>query len=396
MSGPITEVTNVSWFQRIGRSIMGVGFGLLLCVGMVALLFLNEGRAVHEAADLQEVRRSVVDVSDEKLDNSNDTKLVHVTGEAKTEEQLADPDFGVALQALRLKRSVEMYQYEEKQSTETKKKVGGGEQQVTTYSYRTGWFDHAIDSRSFKEGHANKNPSSLPFPQWQTSATEVTLGAFRLTPTLVELIDSFAPVQLASQAASVKVPEGFKRLEGELYKGDSASTKVGDARIRWHFVTPTVVSVIAQQTGNSFVPYRLSSGRTRQMLSVGRVSAEDMIHHAENMNTLLAWALRAGGLIGMWIGLAMIFAPLGVFADVIPFIGSIVRFGTGLIAFAIASVVSLVVIAVAWFAYRPLLAVGLIVSAVAIVVLVRMFGGKRAAGDAMLATVPPPPPPPVR
>ncbi len=394
MSEPYTEVTNTSWFQRIGRSIMGVGFGLLLSVGMVALLSWNEGRAVHEAADLSEVRRLVVNVSDEKVDAANDAKLVHLTSEAKTEERLADTEFGITLQALRLKRSVEMYQYEEKKTTETKKKVGGGEQQVTTYSYPMGWFDHPVDSRSFHdEKYVNKNPTNFPFQPWHASAQEVTFGAFRLTPSLVEMIDRFAPVPLASQS-SLKTPEGFKRLDDELHKGDSTSSKIGDVRIRWQAVTPTVVSLIAQQTENSFVPYRLSSGRTRQMLSVGRMSAEDMIQHAETMNTLLTWALRAGGLIGMWCGLAMIFAPLGTLADVIPFVGSIVRFGTGVVAFTLASVASLVVIAIAWFAYRPVLAGGLIVAAVAIVVLVRMYGGKRAENSALMTPVPPPPPPP--
>ena len=39
-----TEVTNDSWFGRLGNAIKGVVFGLLLFVVAFPLLFWNEGR----------------------------------------------------------------------------------------------------------------------------------------------------------------------------------------------------------------------------------------------------------------------------------------------------------------------------------------------------------------
>ena len=43
-----------------------------------------------------------------------DGKLVHLSGDLKTEEVLEDPDFNVHINALKLKREVLMYQWTEK------------------------------------------------------------------------------------------------------------------------------------------------------------------------------------------------------------------------------------------------------------------------------------------
>ena len=55
----------------------------------------------------------------------------------------------------------------------------------------------------------------------------------------------------------------------------------------------------------------------------------------------------------MGFGLALIFCLLAVIADVGPLFGSLVGAGVGFIAFLLAAALSLVAIALAWIAYRP-------------------------------------------
>jgi hypothetical protein len=50
-----------------------------------------------------------------------------------------------------------------------------------------------------------------------------------------------------------------------------------------------------------------------------------------------------------------------VLGDVIPFIGDIVRAGTGLIGLLLTAVLAPIVIAVGWLFYRPVVAVGILV-----------------------------------
>ena len=50
----VTEVTNTSWFQRIGQAFAGVLVGFLLIPVSIVVLFWNEGRAIKTARGLDE------------------------------------------------------------------------------------------------------------------------------------------------------------------------------------------------------------------------------------------------------------------------------------------------------------------------------------------------------
>ncbi|MEP6565361.1 MAG: TMEM43 family protein, partial [Mesorhizobium sp.] len=158
MSDSFREVTSVSWFGRIKRAVGGVVVGLLLVVLMVIGLFWNEGRAVQTARSLAEGSGAVVSVGADSVDAANDGKLVHVSGPVTASDGLADPDFGIAAQGLRLSRTAEMYQWKEESKSETTKKLGGGEETVTTYSYSKVWDDSQIDSSDFKKPDGHQNP----------------------------------------------------------------------------------------------------------------------------------------------------------------------------------------------------------------------------------------------
>ena len=79
----------------------------------------------------------------------------------------------------------------------------------------------------------------------------------------------------------------------------------------------------------------------------------------------------------MFIGLIAIFKPLSVIADILPILGTIVGAGTGLIAFLLAAILSLITIAVGWIVYRPLL--GIILLAVAVGLTVAIKGKLKSA-----------------
>jgi hypothetical protein len=104
MSDEVTEVTSKGWLQRIRESIKGVLMGAVLFLVAPPVLWWNEGRSVQTYKSLKEGRGSVVSVASEGVDAANEGALVHTTGQAVTEETLADPVFGAAANALRLSR----------------------------------------------------------------------------------------------------------------------------------------------------------------------------------------------------------------------------------------------------------------------------------------------------
>ena len=135
MSNSFTETTSTSWFARLRNSVGGVVIGLVLIVGMVVLLFWNEGRAVTTARSLAEGAGAVVSVGADAVDAANEGKLVHVSGTVTTDSIPSDPDFAISAPGVRLVRNVEMYQWKEESHSETDKKLGGGEETMTTYTY---------------------------------------------------------------------------------------------------------------------------------------------------------------------------------------------------------------------------------------------------------------------
>ena len=93
-----------------------------------------------------------------------------------------------------------------------------------------------------------------------------------------------------------------------------------------------------------------------------------MFGKAQDDNANLTWLFRGLGLLGMFIGFNMLFGPVKLLSSYVPVIGALVSGATSLVAAAAALVLGPFVIALAWFAYRPLvslvvLAVGLAIAA---------------------------------
>ncbi len=371
MTGDFTVTTSQSWFSRVIGSIGRVFVGILLVLVAFPLLWWNEGRAVRTARGLREGASAVVSVPPDRVDAAHDGELVHVTGQATTRGTLTDQTFGVAADAIKLIRTVEMYQWEEKKRSEKRQKLGGGEETITTYSYASTWANHAIDSSSFRQPAGHTNPNTFPWESTTLTAETVTLGAFTLPPAIVALIDQREDRRIDEQDAR-SLPPGIKVTvhDGVYYRGQTPEApQVGDVRIRYQVVKPLVVSLLAVQRGTAFEAFHAKSGTTVLLLQPGVVTAADMFKAAAASNRMWTWLLRGAGFLLMLIGVALVLGPLAVLGSVIPFLGTLVSAGIGIVAFLVALGLSLVTIAVAWFAYRPWLSVSLLAVAAGALIL---------------------------
>jgi hypothetical protein len=387
----MTVTTHESWFSRLGNSIKSVLAGVLLFIISFPLLWWNEGRAVKTAKALAELGGNVKTVSADKVDPAMEGKPVHMIAAATVDEVLADGQFPVSAKAVKLRRTVEMYQWTEKQESKTKKNVGGSQDTETTYRYEMGWDEDLHDSSDFKVPAGHENPKSKRFENVSKTAERVGFGAFTLSKGLLDDMNAYAPLPFGEDLVA-ELPDGDRQrgvVQGEWlylpndpvsYKPNPAKPRLGDLRIKFEAVEPADVSVIAQQHGSSFGPWQSSveGSSPIERLSMGRVDAKAMVGAMESENTTLTWILRGVGFLAMAFGIGMVFGPMAVLADVLPILGTIARSGISLFAGVLAASLTLVTIAAAWLYYRPVLAVGLIVVAVAIVFVARMLLRKRA------------------
>lgn len=351
-----TEVTNQGWFSRLADSFKGILFGVLLFLIAFPLLFWNEGRAVRQAQAITEGRGAVVSVSSDQVDPAHQDQLVHVSGQATATGALRDDEFGVASEgALRLRRSVEMYQWKQTSRTETRKKIGGGEEKVTTYDYERVWSDDLLDSSGFKQaGH--QNPSSFPVEGQTWEAPVVRLGAFTLGRELTARLDAWQDLPETGTP-----PRGMVASGGGFYKGaNPAEPQVGDVRIRFQAVPATEVTVVAVQFGNSFRPYRAGNGQELLELALGRKSASEMFQAMEQSNDRSTWNFRFLGFGCMFGALVLLMGPVNVLVGALPLVGDLARLGSLLLALLLAATLSTATIAVSWIAVRPLVGVGLL------------------------------------
>ena len=380
----VTEVTVESWGSRLGGAFKGILAGIVLFVLAFPLLFWNEGRAVRRARALEKGAASVVAVSAEKVQSENEGKLIHVSGMLATDDTLVDPVLGITIKGIRLKREVEMYQWKEKSSTKSEKQLGGSVKKTTVYTYEKCWSSSLIDSSSFREAGHN-NPAAFPLPSETWYAADVRLGAFTLPRDMIRRIGAAEPCAFP---ADYKLPAAVNgRIENGMIvipavqgaaSAAPAAPQIGDVRITLTQILPHELSVVAQQIKGSFCAYPVGQ-ETISLMADSIQSAELMFSHAQSANNVLTWVLRIVGFLMMFFGLSMVLKPLSVLTDVLPFLGDLVEMGSSLVAFLIALPCALVVIAVAWLFFRPVLGIALLVLAgAAVVCLIRIRKRKKA------------------
>ena len=113
----------------------------------------------------------MVSVPADAVNAANEGKLVHVSGAVKTGDPISDDELGVQAQAVKLVRTVEMYQWKEDEKSEERKKLGGGTETTKTYTYeKNGPTRPSIrrNSRSRKGTRTRARSPTRARPSWRT------------------------------------------------------------------------------------------------------------------------------------------------------------------------------------------------------------------------------------
>lgn len=404
------EVTTTGYGTRVKNSFGGIIPGFLMFIAATALLWWNEGRAVKTDKMLNEVEKVCVDMENpEKKDASLEGELVCATAMATTEDSLVDNQFNLGAKAISLSRDVEYYQWVEHASSKSEDKFGGKEVTTTTYTYTKEWVPRPVDSGAFHDpAYQGKNRVVASYDNQRKWAENVAFGAYKLNSELIESMSSNEPIVLdldqnilaeinknvaavyekdkkaqptitqpsvANDSSAVVVPDSVPQdnkvdLEyvhqagNVLFLGKSAANpEIGDVRITFEKIVPAKVTIIAQVTGDTFKRYKAKNGKRFLRLVMGKKDADEIVESEHATNHMWLWVLRIIGVMLVIAGLKGIFGFLATLLKVIPFLSSILGWGVNAICTVVGIVWSLIVIAIAWLFYRPLLGIGLLVLA---------------------------------
>jgi hypothetical protein len=204
----------------------------------------------------------------------------------------------------------------------------------------------------------------------------------------VVLSDSAKAVADSLKAVNDSINEAMAKAENKkdfeyihqagnvLYYGRvPGSPEVGDVRVTFEKVVPAKVTVMAVVDGDSFKPFKAKNGKRFQTLVMGKKSGDEIIEAEKEANNMWTWALRILGVLLVIGGLKGIFGFIETILKVVPFIAGIFGWGVGLVCTIVGVAWSLIVIAIAWLFYRPLLGITLLVLA-GFLVWVFAFKGK--------------------
>jgi len=428
-----TEKTTTGYGTRVGNSLKAVLMGFVLIIGATILLWWNEGRAVKTADMLEDAQGACVEMPNpDKKSSEFEGELVCATAMANTDEVLQDTQFGISENAISLSRKVEYFQWVEHSESKSEDKLGGKQETTTTYTYSQEWVSSPVNSSEFKDpAYQGKNYAWVTEIESQDVwAEKVSFGAYMLNESLIHSISSTEAVELNVNEAILQsfdksVADVYARIKGapavtttttaqaEPAVADSLQTaipdsiktdnkvdleyvhqagnviyfgrtmnapEIGDVRITFEKTVPAKVTVVSQVEGNTFKPYTAKNKKKFQTLRMGKKSIEEIFEEENEANTMWTWVLRILGIILVISGVKSLFSFVETLLKVVPFLSSLFAFGVGIIATVIGLVYSLIVIALAWIFYRPVLGIILLLIA-GFLVWVFAFNGKKKLAE---------------
>ncbi|XP_046745792.1 transmembrane protein 43 homolog [Diprion similis] len=347
----VAEQFKESWLTAIIGSV-------LFAAGM-CLLFWNEGRAVRTAHSLNEALRNIVPLSSvNHVLPEHQHRLVHFSGPLRVLEPLTEPDYGIVMASVKLKRRVQMYQWVE---IEEERSFGGVTEDEKHYYYTTEWKDKLVDSNSFYISNGHDNPESMPVRSQIQIANEVKIGALTLGEELKKKFNYFVEITSDErpERRDIKLHSGLYYHSNDLW-----NPQVGDIRIQFSYAGKgdDIYSIIGMQVDGTIVPYTTSHGDEILIQRKDVISMDQMFHLEHVHNYWRTWAIRGLG----WL---VLFLAATCLANIIRTLVLNSTFLCGVIAIesvniSVSMSISLLVIGFAWVWYRPIVGLCLALASV--------------------------------
>jgi hypothetical protein len=421
---PADVTEEIPYFDRVKNAAVGFIIGSILLFFSIMLLWIVEKKAVDYDFLLSRCKRAVQSVSDcEYVNRAFEEFPVFVSGSTITNHQLrtcSDTDTGFSYQGIqnciRLKRTVEMFQWVEIKKQEEKK---------TVYTYEQKWSETDFNSSFFRDKSARyHNPARNPslFSEIRDSNT-VYVGKYLLSSELIcklhkwelcelkkeNLLTSGVKVESATKLHTRISQLNFENILQEhseqasdyyVYNGSISSPSIGTVRISYEVVLDGGdVSLIGVQNMSSFRPFTRKDAETMNPSCITSLTcfnesssddsttctspicsfcatlankvAGDVIGTSvllleerktavtnlfKDENILFRKRLhltRFGGCLAISLAIYFIFNPIAVVFSFIPYLSGLISNVFFLLALILGFVIGWLVISISWISHRP-------------------------------------------
>ncbi len=318
--------------DKLIGSIGGVIFGVLIFLASFVVLFNTEGRT-----DFSTVAGKAVPVNEATADND----FVYATGELKTEGLIGD-DYIKQGSYLALRRNVEMYAWKEKVETD--------DNDVKFYKYETVWTKDPADSAKFHERRGHEN-YPLELKDETFFAGKAYVGEYEIDPAKAKL-PGFETLSLNDEMVFL---DDYSSVSDEYYfigYGSLQDPEVGDIRISYSAVTPgDKATVFGRADGKMIEAHHGENEKGIYRVFWG--TNDDAVSKLKEEYNTSGWIWRIVGFVVMWVGLLLIFKPLSVAFEAIPFVSKLGKSAITAITFLAALILTTVTSLLSMVLHNP-------------------------------------------
>ena len=202
------------YFSDVATSLVGFLIGIILLVLTISVMFKVE----HALADYDliayrcnQATQFIDDSTEYRPELQSWPVLVHGTTEVVDSVFDKETGFNAGGKTVRLKRVVEIYQWEE-----TKHEEKRGEHTHVHYTYEAKWSETDVHSSNFHRAGEHQNVRREPGIHSMTiDASEVHVGAYELSAKQIDMLEAFIKCDVTQRTDEMnKVLSGKYNIEG--------------------------------------------------------------------------------------------------------------------------------------------------------------------------------------
>ncbi len=320
------ETRVIGPWEKIKNSFGGMIIGLFLLPGAFVVVYVASKRE-----QASEVMKDAVPAAQAAQAGK---KAVYATGTLDS-DMIGDPQFVKPGRYLSLRRTAEMYAWEQKKETK-KEKDGNTTKETDVYDCKMVWTsspDANVGSKKGCEGKSNPSPS---YASASFAPSRVTITASGATYTMnVGAIDAVGlpSVKISKSDLTTDLSESGSYFYPQA--SCSSSAKVGCERISFsgtRYDEGKTYTAVGRLEGTQFEEYSTGSSglMAGHWLKLGPGSFKDTMGAVSSADSKWTLGWYIASVVCFWLGLVLLTGPILQLIEFIPIIGG---FGEGLIKF---------------------------------------------------------------
>ncbi|KAJ8734755.1 hypothetical protein PYW08_014005 [Mythimna loreyi] len=274
---------------------------LILFSGVTYFLLWAESQTIQSNLMLEELVSAAESIDVHTGDEAAryEGRVVHIVGPLRILEPISEPDYNIQVQAVKLRKRVQMYQWIEETTEQENFLSEPAEESRKTYWYHKDWRDYVVESSLFYIRPGHHNPPSMPMFSETHIAENVKIGWLYLGMDVKRKVNDYYEIWSDSrpERSDIKLHSGF------YYHGESAlEHEIGDLRIHFSYAGReddiyTAVGVVEGGNLQAYSPTRFPTADPICILRKGSYSLKQL-HDLERRDANLhTWKYRLLGFV---------------------------------------------------------------------------------------------------